>query len=204
MKKIIIVLLIISALFAAVGCSSPDGKEPDDSGAVIDVKDDLNKPEGCELDFWICESVDVRDFSRCTEIFGITGGKEFVGSKYEVEVKQEDAVDVQILPDEYVSYTLSAWPDYADFDETGYHVTKIVITDPEISVHGVTTHSSRVEFRKTMTEAGFIIEDPVENGDSFIEDASTPGGTFSIRFESGEEGKITVVAPVSNRDGIEF
>ena len=204
MKKIITVLIIIAALISMAGCSSPDGKETDDSGAVIDVKDDLNKPEGCELDFWICENVADVDFSDYTEIFGVIGGKEYVSGKYEVEVKHENASDVQVLPDECVVYTLTAWPDYADFEKTGYHVTKIVITDPEISVHGVTTHSSRVEFRKAMTEAGFIIEDPVENGDSFIEEASTPGGTFSIRFESGEEGKITVVAPVSNRDGIEF
>ncbi len=204
MKKIITVLIIIAALISMAGCSSSEDRAPDGTDAVIDVKDDLNKPEGCELDFWICESVDERDFSRCTEIFGITGGKEYVDDKYEVEVEQEDAVDVQILPDEYVSYTLTAWPDYADFDETGYHVTKIVITDPEISVHGVTTHSSRVEFRKAMTDAGFIIEDPVENGGSFTEEAVTPGGTFTVRFESGEGGKITIIAPVSNRDGIKF
>ena len=202
MKKIIIVLLIISALFAAVGCSSPDGKEPDDSDAVIDVKDDLEKPEGCELDFWICENVADADFSDYTEIFGITGGKEYVSNKYEVKADTENGV--QTLPDECVVYTLTAWPDMSDFDETGYHVTRITITDPEISIYGVSVKSNRVEFRKAMTEAGFIIEDPEESGGSFIEQASTPGGTFSVRLETGDNGKIVIAAAVSNRDGIKY
>ena len=204
MKKIIIVLLITATLFTALGCSSSGDRAADGSDAVIDVKDNLEKPEGCDLDFWICENVADADFSKYTEIVGITGGKEYVSDKYEVKVESKDALDVQVLPDECVVYTLTAWPDYADFDETGYHVTKITVTDPEISFYGVTTKSNRVEFRKALTEAGFIIEDPEENDGAFIEVASTPGGTFSIRFEPGENGMIIITAPVTNRDNIQY
>ena len=215
MKKFMIILVLLALVFAA-GCSSEDDRSADTDVVTDTVSDTeapdvekdgefLAKPEGCDLDFWICENVADVDFSKYTEIVGMVGGKEYVSDKYEVGVKQEDAVDVQILPDECVVYTLSAWPDYADYEETGYHVTKIVVTDPEISLYGITTESSRVEFRKAMTDAGFTIEDPIESGDAFIEEAMTPGGTFSIRYESSEDGgAITVEAPVSNRDGIKY
>ncbi len=194
MKKIIVVLLILVTLLSVVGCSSEKGAEAEDEKFLV-------KPDGCELDFWICENVKDVDFSEYTEIIGISGGKEYAGKGYEVTRDAED----QTAPDQCVLYTLTAWPDYADFEETGYHVTKITVTDPEVSVFGVNTASSRVEFRKLMTEAGFIIDDPIGDGDGFIEVASTPGGTYSIHFTASENGgTIQIIAPVENREGIVF
>ena len=202
MKKIVLIIAILAALLFAAGCSSDDEEVDTDEAADTEF---LVKPDGCALEHWICEDVSDDDFSGYTEIDGVVGGKEYVSGKYKVEVKQENAADVQVLPDECVVYTLTAWPDYADFEKTGYHVTKITVTDPEISVYGVTAKSNRAEFRKAMSEAGFVIEDPDENDGSFVEVASTPGGNFSIRFESSEDGGvITLVAPVTNRDGIKY
>ena len=187
--------LFLSVLTAALFASSCGGQE-----AVC--RDAVERADLRRLDFWICECVADYDFSDYTEIEGIIGGKEYVNPRYTVH----DTCEGQALPEECVVYTLTAWPDYADYGETGYHVTRIRITDPVVMICGLTVKSTREEFDEALGGRGFEIRhenDAVWGG--FVERAVSPDGAYDIALTSNDQIKMIVVkAYVSNREGIIF
>ena len=86
-------------------------------------------PKNTSLEFWITEDVKDRDWTGHDEIYGWMGAREFLGSGYK---KNEDPTGSNQHPEHYVSYVITAWPDYAD---GGEFVTDITITDPAVTVY---------------------------------------------------------------------
>ena len=191
-RRAALILALLTAAASLFSCGT--------TGSVCE--DVIDKSDLQRLELWICENVEGYDFSSYTEIYGLAGGKEYVNPRYKVWVGCEG----QVLPDEYVLYTLTAWPDYADFARHGYHVTRITVTDPVIMICGLTVKSTREKFDETLTERGFAVTheaDGVFKG--YLCRAVSPDGTYEIRLHSGgERAMIVVEAPVSNRKGIVF
>ncbi len=169
MKRLCI--LFVALLLCLTGCS---GKY-------------LEKPE-TDLEFWITENVEKVDFSNYHEKYGLMGGREYYGKGY---APTTDENGEQKDPEHCVIYTITSYPDYSSGKS---HITRISITDPEVSVYGVTLASSSEEIKTALTEAGFSVTE--KNGGVRGEK-----GRFSVSFSADS---IYIHADVSNRFGIQF
>ena len=144
------------------------------------------KPEDSALEFWICDDGRLVDWRGHDEINGLMGGREFLGKGYRKSEQGE-------RPPVRVSYILTAWPDYAD---GGSYVTRIAITDPAVSVYGLTVESEPAEFERVMTSMGY----KVESVNGSLQLAVRDGFTFSLYC--GDAPELNISAEISNREGI--
>ncbi len=146
------------------------------------------KPEDTNLEFWICDDVSLVDWNGHDEITGWMGAWEFLGKDYR-RSKTGGRPYVR------VSYILTAWPDYAD---GGQYVTTIEITDPAVSVYGLTVESEPAEFERVMESMGYKVETVDDNFQRAVRDRFT----FSLYRDDTPE--FIISAEVSNREGIVF
>ena len=142
------------------------------------------RPQDTSLEFWLCDDMWEFDWSGHDEIGGWFGAREYLGTGYR-------AVDGR-RPETRVSYILTAWPDYAD---GGSYVTTIEITDPAVSVYGLTVNSEPEEFQRVMESMGYEMRSDADG------DQTAVRGDFSFTLRQGE---LRISARVSNRDGIVF
>ncbi len=145
------------------------------------------RPEDTALEFWICDDVTETDWSGHEEAVGWFGAAEYLGRGYSMEGGERPPVRV--------SYILTAWPDHSD---VGSYVTTIEITDPAVSVYGLTVDSEPEEFERVMKSMGYR----VESADGGLQTAARGGFTFSLQH--GDSPSLRVSAHVSNRDGVVF
>ncbi len=143
----------------------------------------LSRPADTNLEFWITESVEDGDFEGHEQLFGLFGGNEYLGEGY---VFAEHGSE-QVFPEHYVRYTVTSYPDYAYGTPA---VTRIVITDPEVRVYGLTVDSAWEEVNEVMRSHGYRIN----------EDGYTKCGV-RIVFR---EGMITISVEVRNLFSIQF
>ena len=156
--------------------------------AIFDADSFLDLP-GTNLEFWIAENVDGFDFSSHQEKYGLFGGKEYYGKGY---VPTTTASGVQIDPEHCVIYTVTSYPDYSD---KAQHVTRIYITDPEISFYGISLNSSFDDFERFITQQGFEITESSEH------QRTAKKGKYSITFT---KEWIMIRVKVENKAGIIF
>lgn len=173
MKKVWIFLGCMVLLLSFVGCT--------------DQK--LERPE-TNLTFWIAENVDQVDFSEYQEKYGIMGGRQYYGLGYLPTLAEDGS---QVDPEACVIYTVTAYPDYSSSSK---HVTCISITDPSVSVYGLTLRSATDAIRHVMADNGFQLE-KTENSYGQI----YRKGKFSIHFT---EDCIRIRVDVTNQKGIQF
>jgi len=156
------------------------------------------EPDDTTLEFWITENVENVDFSQHNEIYGWMGAREFYGKGYS-SVKDEDGNDVK--PEHYVTYLITAYPDYAD---GGQFVTRIDITDPNVSVYGLTVNSSIEEYDAVFRKMGYVIS-VEERGVNTVFTATRAGITFELCIRPDElTPSLAIKAEVTNREGIVF
>ena len=148
-------------------------------------------PKGeTNLEFWIAQQVEREDFSGHEEKYGLMGGREYYGSGY---VPTTGADGWQTDPDHCVIYTVTAYPDYSSRKQ---HVTRIYITDPAVTVYGLTVNSSQEEIAAAMAAHGFHLK-TYENAYGL----TYTRGKFTIRFANGQ---IAIGVKVSNLLRIQF
>lgn len=159
------------------------------------------RPSDTALEFWIAENVKGISWDEHDVPYGMFGGEVYLGKDYPLEWKGEYAG----VPERHVIYTITAWPDYAD---GGEYVTGIEITDPAVSVYGLTINSSFEEFDKSFQDRGFNIE-VIKN--EYWEQHHAEKDGFCFNFQMGNfteesHGKpvLIISAEVSNRDNIMF
>ncbi|MBQ7669987.1 MAG: hypothetical protein IJS45_04620 [Clostridia bacterium] len=203
MRKLALFTVIVLCFALLVSCGrdeAPAGAESGTDGKTGEF-DFYALPYGSGLDFWICQSVDEETDFEGFYRNKLFGGREYANAKYNVyHIGTE-----QIFPDKFVIYTVTAWPDYSDYSERGAYVTTIWISDPEVSLWGITVDSTIPEFETKMSELGFTVEYD-EELQRYT--ATSPDGNYYILFDTKDGGyrgaKLRVVAPVSNRNGILF
>ena len=115
---------------------------------ILCVRNRIPKKD-TSLEFWIAENVDEVDFSSYQEKYGLMGGREYYGTGY-VPTTNENGE--QIDPEACVIYTVTSYPDYIS---NRRHVTGIFITDPSVTVYGLTINSSVDEVENVMRSHGF-------------------------------------------------
>ena len=157
-------------------------------------------PENTSLEFWITEDVKDRDWTGHDEIYGWMGAREFLGSGYK---KNEDPTGSNQHPEHYVSYVITAWPDYAD---GGEFVTDITVTDPAVMVYGLTIESTYEEFDAVFEQLGYELS--WSEGAIQTRVATKDGVTFRLTraVEDNQDvvPQIRISAEVTNREGIVF
>lgn len=130
------------------------------------------RPEECTLDFWINENVDEVDFSGYTKGEDLSafdfsgysqlekqkGDEKYIGSKYSTEALEDGGI---AYPAACVEYTVSQ-------NTNGNKViSKIEITDPEVSIYGISTNSSFNDFDKVFTGLGYRVRIAGEHGELY-------------------------------------
>ena len=157
-------------------------------------------PKDTTLEFWITEDVKDRDWTGHDEIYGWMGAREFLGSAYK---KNADADGSDQHPEHYVSYVITAWPDYAD---GGQFVTDIAVTDPAVKVHGLTIASTFEEFDAVFEPLGYELS----WGEGAIKTRVATRDGITLRLTRAVEDnpdvvpQIQISAEVTNREGIVF
>lgn len=96
----------------------------------------LERPKDTNLEFWITQKVTYKDLEDkgCTYLPGWMGAEEYLDSRYTADTSEEMAK----APDVCVTYLLTGYPDLLDDPA----ITRIVITDPSITVYGLTINTS--------------------------------------------------------------
>lgn len=157
-------------------------------------------PKNTSLEFWITEDVKDQDWTGHDEIYGWMGAREFLGSGYK---KNEDPTGSNQHPEHYVSYVITAWPDYAD---GGEFVTDITVIDPDVKVYGLTIASTYEEFDAVFEPLGYELS----WSDGAIETrvATKNGITFRLTRAVDDNPNVVpmfrVSAEVTNREGIVY
>ena len=157
-------------------------------------------PKNTSLEFWITEDVKDRDWTGHDEIYGWMGAREFLGSGYK---KNEDPTGSNQHPEHYVSYVITAWPDYAD---GGEFVTDITVTDPDVTVYGLTIESTYEEFDAVFEPLGYELS----WSDGAIETrvATKNGITFRLTRAVDDNPNVVpmfrISAEVTNHEGIVY
>ena len=120
---------------------------------------------------------------------GWFGARQYYGKGYAPTVDEEGNT---VPPEHYVTYLITAYPDYAD---GGQYVTQIEVTDPEVRVKGLTVNSTFEEFKDIFLALGF----KVTNGETaYVAEKD------NITYRLTEDKMILITATVTNRDGIVF
>lgn len=157
-------------------------------------------PTNTSLEFWITDDVKNYDWTGHDEIYGWMGAREFLGSGYK---KVEDANASEQHPEHYVSYVISAWPDYAD---GGEFVTDITVTDPAVTIYGLTIASTYEEFDAVFEPLGYELS--WSDGATETRVATKDGITLRLTCAVEDNPDVVPVfrisAEITNREGIVF
>lgn len=108
----------------------------------------------------------------------------YLDGRYRGEVTENNRV---ILPDVYVCYYASGYPDALD----PYCVTRIEITDPAINVYGLTLNSTAETIKETMLSHGF----------RELDNESYAKNNVAFSFS---KSRIHINAPSTNKQGVVY
>lgn len=163
------------------------------------IKDNLIDKKYTFLEFQITENVENTDMSQYKSVSGWMGAKEYYGKGYSPVTDSEGNVT---KPEYYVTYLVSAYPDYAD---GGQYITKIEITDPLVMVHGITVNSSFKEFEAVFKALGYTTSVAEKGGYVQYNAKNKDGISYTIYLSNSNNiKKMTIQAEVTNREGIIF
>ena len=181
MKKTICLLIAILLFVIITGCGGNADAETGSSDAPNTEK---------SLEFQICENVDDVDFSKYVQRYGLVGGREYYGTGYYPTMDENGQ---QIDPEKCVIYTVTSYPDYADNTRC---ITGITITDPDVTVYGLSIDSPEETIKSVMKSNGFEL---VDTGSQY----SVSFGKDDVTFVFSE-GRISIIAKVTNKNNIVF
>lgn len=208
MKKhllFIIAALAFCLLFSACRKDGkPNGESTSPSPAPITLEESLKTET--DLEFFILADLINADLSDFQEIYGSFGSWRYAPKRYGIS---DSHTVPQPLPEQFVLYIASAWPDCAD---GGKFVTNIQITDPKVRVFGLTIESSPEEFIEKCTALGYKQVNSAVNeeddGFSYCDEytcmKSADGKHYIALTKKDSNAGIKLFAPVSNRGGIIF
>lgn len=150
-KTVLIALTIVSALLVVLaGCGADD--------VSLDVK-----PEKTNLEFWVKYEVEDEESLGQRMWWNSSEPAWYLAKGYEPSGFDKNG-NANGLPEEYVLYAVYPYPRNSDSKK----IVSIKITDPKISVYGITLNSSEADFEKTFKKLGCEISVSNANGDSYI------------------------------------
>lgn len=196
MKKTVCIIILIMILCTAIfaGCSNANNDkdtEGNDNNSKTPEIVVPERPEDTTLEYWLTDVFPTEDMENHDEIPGIFGARLFLGKDYKA-LNADDGN--KLLPEIYVYYLAGSWPDEINY---GRYITKIEITDPEISVYGITIESTYEDFDKVFSDMGYEIKK-----DKIYHEAVL--GRFSFCLKKTSVPKLILKAEVTNESGIVY
>lgn len=151
-KTVLIALIIVSALLVVfAGCGADD--------VSLDVKPEKTNPE-----FWVKYEVEDEESLGKRMWRNSSEPAWYLAKGYEPSGFDKNG-NSNGLPEEYVLYAVYPYPRNSDSKK----IVSIKITDPKISVYGITLNSSEADFEKTFRKlACEIAVSKLANGDVHI------------------------------------
>ena len=152
----------------------------------------LKKPKDTNLEFWITERVTSKDLEDkgCTYLPGWMGAEEYLDSRYTADTSESMAK----APDIHVTYLLTGYPDTLDDPA----ITHIEITDPSITVYGLTINSSEHEVSSRLHDLANSLSYVTTTDECYL-CITIKKCSFSFMRE-----KIVIDVPVTNNSGIVY
>lgn len=165
-------------------------------GACSSIKIDsniyLDRPEDTNLEFWITQKVSSEDLDNkgCTYLPGWMGASEYLDSRYVADTSEGMAKAPKI----HVTYLITGYPDTLD----GKAITHIDITDPSITVYGLTLNSTEKDIMNRITG--------MTDSYSYVTTENKCYLRFTIKNCSFSfmSNKIIIDAPVTNKNGVVY
>lgn len=185
MKRVLSALLVLLLCLGLTGCGSTAPAGEAETPYVPP------RPEDGALEFWIADSVDGVDWSGHDPVPGWFGAWEYLGKGYHTVKDEAGRMDVR--PDIYVTYVITRYPDYSS---PGSAVTQIEITDPAVTLYGLTVNSPLEAWDAVMREMGYEITSSANGVAHWAE-------KDGFHFAYGG-GIIRIRADVANEQGIIF
>lgn len=140
------------------------------------------------LEFWFKEKVGEKTFQNHQEKIGMVGGSQYYGLKYKPDINESGFC---LDPEECVLYTVTSYPDYSD---SAQYITHIYISDPDVTVYGLTFNSTHEEIKTRMEEEGYIVT---------IDETKLSAKKDDVTINFVED-VIYVNVEVTNKEGIIF
>ena len=140
------------------------------------------------LEFWFKDKVGANTFSKHQEKPGMMGGTQYYGLKYKPDVNEEGYC---LDPGECVVYTVTSYPDLSD---SAQYVTHIYISDPEVTIYGLTLQSSQEDIKTRMETEGYTVT---------IEESKVSAAKDDVTINFIEDA-IYINVAVTNEHGIVF
>ncbi len=109
----------------------------------------ISQLQDANLEFWLGHRVEAGDFAGHEQYFGTFGEDIYLGEDYAF---LRDAHGGQRFPAHYVSYTVKSYPDAAFGKQT---VTSVHVTDPEVTMWGISVNSTAEEVDEILRSHGF-------------------------------------------------
>lgn len=152
MRKVVftIILIMFATTVMLTGCGAAE--------IQLDVK-----PEDTALEYWIMYEVD--DGESVGQRIGCDTSETtwYLANGYE-PLSRDEYGHVKELPEKYVIYWVGPCPMPSDSKK----IISIKITDPKISVYGITVDSSTADFEKVFKDGGCEISVSNVKGNSYI------------------------------------
>lgn len=196
MKRIVcitVLALLVCSLFL-IGCTDNRQTISDDTDDITSGAQNIvppPRPEDTTLDFWLTEELSQQQMDSLDEITGIIGAREFLGKDYKALSGENNQF---YKPEIYVSYIVGSWPDEKNF---GHFVTTIEITDPKITLYGISCQSPYEDFDSVFTEMGYDVE-------KYETYHIAKSERFSFVMVKTSKEKLIARAIVTNVDNIQY
>lgn len=173
LKKAVSLSLILFMLTSLLACGTKSGYRH----TLNTIDDNLN------LDFEFLQKMDNVDLTAY-HAYEDTVTTDYVSDAYWDEYKSDG---------EYVLYSVSPFPNYTS---ESIYVTKIYISDPNVSFFGCTLNSGSSAIQDAFEKAGFTVENKFHNGATRIT-ADLGNGMVMGVYISATERYFAIAAKVS-------
>ena len=130
MKRKIIIYIILCLIYALTSC-----------GCVATNIDFEKRPSNLNLDYWFNEKIDLLNLDE-SHLYESGKFDSYLDSKYNFVIEKEE----KKLPKTYVLYDIN-------LEKSMLH--SITITDPSISIYGLSMNSSEGEIQNMFLNLGF-------------------------------------------------
>ncbi|MBR5947455.1 MAG: hypothetical protein IKZ82_02250 [Clostridia bacterium] len=206
MKKHFAFIIAALAFCLLITACKEHGKPKDENASPAPITLEESLKTESDLEMFILTDAANADLSELQEVYGVAGQRRYVPKRYGIA---DNATAPQPLPEQFVLYIVSPWPDYED---GGSFVTNIQITDPKVRVFGLTIESSSEEFIEKCSMLGYnrvySIDNEEYDGFSYYDEytcmKSADGKNYIALAKKDSNTYIVLFAPVTNRGGIIF
>lgn len=109
--------------------------------------DVTKKPKDCSSSYWISDTINANELDQNLIYEKYEGGFEYLDSNYSFIIDENGS---KTLPVQCITYSIS------QFEEGIWTITGVYITDPKITIYGLSMNSYEFVIKQKLTSYGFV------------------------------------------------